>query len=103
MDHLGYGHMAVSPYLYNVWQTLRRCQRAVHNGQRLQRVAISIHRRLQQYKLVQDAQSHLGNLHTVDAACNTHSPKNKFPSLQSIPASVQWIMGKGCKGLLSAF
>ena len=86
MGHLGYGPKAVRPYLCNVWQTLRRRQRAMHNGQRLQRVAVSINGRLQPYKLVQDAQSNLSNLHTIDAACNTHNPKNHIFHRASHPA-----------------
>lgn len=55
--------------LSNVWEALRGGQRAVHNGQRLQGVALCIDGRLQAHQLVQDAQRYLCSLHTVDGAC----------------------------------
>ena len=58
------------PHLRYVRQALGRGQRPVDDGQRLQRVAVSVHSRLHPDELVQDAQGHLGRLHTAHAACS---------------------------------
>lgn len=57
-------------YLCDVGQAWRGRQGAVHNGQRLQGIALSIDCRLQPHQLMQDAQRALCGLHTAQAACS---------------------------------